>query len=76
MLLQSCHQLLMCQCLSVFVVVAGVLWCLPPVFPSCSDLASNWHIDLASELEEYLQELEHIHISFDQGKTQLNFAEG
>lgn len=39
------------------------------------DLASNWHIDLASELEEYLQELEHIHISFDQGKTQLNFAE-
>jgi condensin-2 complex subunit H2 len=39
------------------------------------DLASNWEIDLASELEDYLHELATLDISFDQGKTQLNFAE-
>jgi len=29
------------------------------------DLASNWQIDIASELEEYLAELEHIRVQFD-----------
>ena len=29
------------------------------------DLASNWHIDIASELEEYLSDLEHIRIQFE-----------
>lgn len=28
-------------------------------------MASNWHIDIASELEEYLSELEHIRIQFE-----------
>jgi len=40
-----------------------------------SDLASNWNIDLAQELEEYIDELEHVTVSFDGGKTSLNFAE-
>jgi condensin-2 complex subunit H2 len=39
------------------------------------DLSINWNIDIASELEEYLSELESITISFDDGKS-LNFAEG
>jgi hypothetical protein len=40
------------------------------------DLTANWKIDIASELEEYLTELESIQISFDGGATNLNFAEG
>jgi len=40
------------------------------------NLADNFNIDIASELEEYLQELEKITFSIDGvGKT-LNFAEG
>jgi len=39
------------------------------------DLASNWNIDVAKDLEEYLDELENITVSFDGGKTNLNFAE-
>jgi condensin-2 complex subunit H2 len=38
-------------------------------------LAQNWNIDVAKDLEDYLDELEHIQISFDGGKTSLNFAE-
>jgi len=38
------------------------------------DLAQNWSIDIAGELEEYLGELESISISFEDGRT-LNFAE-
>ena len=38
------------------------------------DLAQNWSIDIASELEEYLTELEEITISFDDG-VELDFAE-
>nr|CCA18995.1 condensin2 complex subunit H2 putative [Albugo laibachii Nc14] len=30
-----------------------------------SDLSQNWNIDLAQELEEYLEELEHLKIGFD-----------
>jgi condensin-2 complex subunit H2 len=40
-----------------------------------SDLAQNWNIDVARDLEEYLTELESISISFDGGKTNVNFAE-
>ncbi|CCI47985.1 unnamed protein product [Albugo candida] len=51
------------------------------------DLSQNWNIDLAQELEEYLEELEHLKIAFDkesefsvskkeESKTSfLNFAE-
>ena len=31
---------------------------------------------MASELEDYMDELEDIKISFDGGETELNFAEG
>ena len=40
------------------------------------DLAKNWNIDVASELEDYMEELEDIKVSFDDGETELNFAEG
>lgn len=40
------------------------------------DLAENWNIDVASELEEYLQTLEELDIVFDQESNKsLNFAE-
>lgn len=39
------------------------------------DLAKNWAIDIANELEDYLQEVENIKITFDGGKTTMNFAE-
>lgn len=39
------------------------------------DLAQNWSIDIAKELEDYLSELELITFSFDGGKTALNFSE-
>lgn len=38
------------------------------------DLAQNWSIDIAAELEEYLGELESITISFEDGRS-LDFAE-
>lgn len=34
------------------------------------DLASNWHIDLAGELEEFLHELDHIRITFEPSQSQ------
>ena len=40
------------------------------------DLATNWSVDIASELEEYLSELAEIQFSFDDGQSSLNFAEG
>lgn len=39
------------------------------------DLADNWDVDIAQELEDYLEELESIQISVDGGKSSLNFAE-
>uniref|UniRef100_A0A3Q4ASQ8 Condensin-2 complex subunit H2 n=1 Tax=Mola mola TaxID=94237 RepID=A0A3Q4ASQ8_MOLML len=39
------------------------------------DLAKNWDIDVASELNDYLEELEEMCITFDGGNTRLNFAE-
>jgi condensin-2 complex subunit H2 len=41
-----------------------------------SDLAENWNIDIAHELEEYLSDLEKISFSFDGSGKSLNFAEG
>ncbi|NXM31456.1 CNDH2 protein, partial [Oxyruncus cristatus] len=39
------------------------------------DLTKNWEVDVAAQLEEYLEELDHICISFDNGKTTMNFTE-
>ncbi|XP_032813834.2 condensin-2 complex subunit H2 [Petromyzon marinus] len=39
------------------------------------DLTRNWEVDVAAHLEEYLEELDNIVISFDGGKTTMNFAE-
>ena len=39
------------------------------------DLASNWDIDIAESLTEYLDELEGLRISLDGGVNSLNFAE-
>ncbi|RMB90231.1 hypothetical protein DUI87_33367 [Hirundo rustica rustica] len=39
------------------------------------DLTKNWEVDVAAQLGEYLEELDHICISFDNGKTTMNFME-
>ncbi|XP_066561067.1 condensin-2 complex subunit H2 isoform X1 [Amia ocellicauda] len=39
------------------------------------DLTKNWEVDVAAQLGEYLDELDQISISFDGGKTTMNFAE-
>ena len=40
------------------------------------DLATNWNIDVAKDLEEYLHELEGLTVSFGaNGASNLNFAE-
>lgn len=39
------------------------------------DLTKNWEVDVAAQLGEYLEELEHVCISFDNGKTTMNFTE-
>jgi condensin-2 complex subunit H2 len=39
------------------------------------DLVSNWNVDIASELNDYLDVLESITFSYD-GEVSLNFAEG
>lgn len=40
------------------------------------DLAANWDINIAGELEEYLDELEHITFTIEgSGGSTLNFAE-
>lgn len=38
------------------------------------DLTKNWDVDIAGHLEEYLEELENVAITFDGGRT-MNFAE-
>jgi condensin-2 complex subunit H2 len=40
------------------------------------DLAENWNIDIAAELEEYLEELEGVTFTFDGSGKKMNFAEG
>ncbi|XP_061524315.1 condensin-2 complex subunit H2 isoform X2 [Phycodurus eques] len=39
------------------------------------ELSKNWDIDLAAELNDYLEELDELCLTFDEGKTKLNFAE-
>jgi len=39
------------------------------------DLARNWDIDIAHHLEEYLEDLLNIEITFDDGATTMNFSE-
>lgn len=39
------------------------------------DLAANWDIDIAAELEEYLEELEGITFAIEDCGPSLNFAE-
>ncbi|XP_017295988.1 condensin-2 complex subunit H2 isoform X2 [Kryptolebias marmoratus] len=39
------------------------------------ELTKNWEIDVASELNDYLEELDEMCITFDGGTTRLNFAE-
>ncbi|KAL4224510.1 Condensin-2 complex subunit H2 [Mactra antiquata] len=39
------------------------------------DLAKSWDVDIASNLDDYLDELEHTTISYDGGKTTMNFAQ-
>ncbi|XP_064635218.1 condensin-2 complex subunit H2-like [Lineus longissimus] len=39
------------------------------------DLAKNWNVDIAHELEDFLDEVDQISISFDGGSTIMNFAE-
>eukprot|EP00105_Crassostrea_gigas_P006644 XP_011420661.1 PREDICTED: condensin-2 complex subunit H2 [Crassostrea gigas] len=39
------------------------------------DLTKNWDVDIASSLEDYLEELDKIVVTFDGGITTMNFAE-
>ncbi|XP_060068289.1 condensin-2 complex subunit H2-like [Ylistrum balloti] len=39
------------------------------------DLTKNWDVDIAGNLEDYLEELEHITVAFDGGLVTMNFAE-
>ncbi|XP_033018979.1 condensin-2 complex subunit H2 [Lacerta agilis] len=39
------------------------------------DLTANWAVDVAAQLGEYLEELAQICISFDNGRTTMNFTE-
>lgn len=39
------------------------------------DLAQNWDVDIASSLEDYLEDLEEITITLDGGASKVNFAE-
>lgn len=45
------------------------------VLKPIKELADSWNIDIAHDLEQYLEELETLTFSFDGGKTDLNFAE-
>lgn len=39
------------------------------------DLAQNWDVDIATSLEDYLEDLEEITITLDDGASKVNFAE-
>ena len=39
------------------------------------DLSKNWSVDIAKELEIYLEEIEEITFTFRGGESNLNFAE-
>jgi condensin-2 complex subunit H2 len=38
-------------------------------------LTKNWEVDMVAQLGEYLEEVDQICISFDEGKTTVNFTE-
>ena len=40
-----------------------------------SDLAQNWQVDIAAELEDYVEELDQISVTFGE-HSKLNFAQG
>ena len=61
------------RCLCVRVCVVGVPHSRRAAHRS--DLAQNWQVDIAAELEDYVGELEHIAVSFGD-HTQLNFTQG
>ena len=44
-------------------------------YSSIRDLAQNWDVDIASSLEDYLEDLEDITITLDGGASKVNFAE-
>lgn len=46
-----------------------------PVIRVDRDLAQNWNVDIASSLEDYLEDLEEITITLDDGASKVNFAE-
>ncbi|XP_061663479.1 condensin-2 complex subunit H2 isoform X2 [Syngnathoides biaculeatus] len=39
------------------------------------ELTKNWDVDLAAELNDYLEELDEMRLTFDEGNIKLNFAE-
>ncbi|XP_074659993.1 condensin-2 complex subunit H2-like [Tubulanus polymorphus] len=43
--------------------------------PIIRDLNENWNVQIAEQLDDYLQQVGQIQISFDGGKTTVNFAE-
>ena len=47
-------------------------WLMAPL----RDLSDNWDVDLAGDLNEYLDTLAELEFTFDGGQTTLNFAEG
>ncbi|XP_029282061.1 condensin-2 complex subunit H2 [Cottoperca gobio] len=47
----------------------------PHLLQPIRELTKNWEIDVASELNDYLEELDDMCITYDGGKIQLNFAE-
>ncbi|KAL6116527.1 ncaph2 [Pungitius sinensis] len=47
----------------------------PHLMQPIRELTKNWEVDVASELNDYLEELDNITITLDGGETRLNFAE-
>ncbi|KAM8909572.1 condensin-2 complex subunit H2 isoform 1-T2 [Spinachia spinachia] len=47
----------------------------PHLMQPIRELTKNWEVDVASELNDYLEELDNMTITLDGGETRLNFAE-
>ncbi|XP_040031444.2 condensin-2 complex subunit H2 [Gasterosteus aculeatus] len=47
----------------------------PHLMQPIRELTKNWEVDVASELNDYLEELDNMSITLDGGETRLNFAE-
>lgn len=54
---------------------AQISGCLFLCLYASRDLAQNWDVDIASSLEDYLEDLEEITITLDGGASKVNFAE-